>query len=178
MSIILHGSTAMGIDDPFSDLDFWLLVPADTLAGFDSLSPTRFVPFTLDGKEGHINVTGAEEFAARLSRCDMDLIHQLRMAVIFADHVGLAHRLQALARQPMPKKVRDAMFFWHYTEMRGEHRACDNPMQRVDPPAFLLSLSKTIARALQAAMVLDEEPYPYDKWLHRAARQTPTGARI
>jgi len=129
-------------------------------------------------KEGHFNVMGAEEFADRVSRCDMDLIYQLRLAVIFADDIGLAHRLQALARQPMPKEVRDAMFFWHYTEMRGEHRACDNPMQRVDPPATLFSLSKTITHGLQAAMALDGEPYPYDKWLYRAARRTPTGARV
>ena len=178
MSIILHGSTTMGIDDPFSDLDFWLLVPKESLACFDSLSPTRFISFKLDGKEGHFNIEGEEDVTDRVSRCDMDLIYQLRMAVIFADDIGVAHRLQALARQPMRKEVRDALFFWHYTEMRGEHRACDNPMQRVDPPALLLSLTKTIAHSLKAAMVLDGEPYPYDKWLYRIARQTPTGARV
>lgn len=178
MSIILHGSTTMGIDDPFSDLDFWLLLRETSLAEFDSLSPTRFLSFKLGGKEGHFNVTGAGHFADRLVRCNMDLIYQLRLGVIFADDRDLAHRLQRLARQPMPKAVRDALLFWHYTEMRGEHRACDNPMQRVDPAALLLSLTKTIAHALQAAMVLDGEPYPYDKWLCRAARQTPTGARV
>lgn len=178
MSIILHGSTTMGIDDACSDLDFWLLLPQSSLAGFDSLSPTRFISFELDGKKGHFNVMGDQDFADRLSRCHMDQIYQLRLAVIFADDLAVAHRLQALARQPMPKEVRDAMFLWHYTEMRGEHRACDSPMDRVDPPAVLFSLTKAITHALQAAMVLDGEPYPYAKWLSRAARQTPTGAQV
>jgi hypothetical protein len=178
MAIALHGSTTMGIDDPFSDLDFWLLLPAGALAEFDALSPTRFISFQLDGKEGHFNATGADEFAEQVARCHMDTIYQLRLVVIFADDGGVARRLQVLARQPMPKAVGDAMFFWHYTEMRGEHRACDNPMQRVDPAALLLSLTKTIAHALQAAMVLDGQPYPYDKWLCQAARQTPTGALV
>ena len=51
MSIILHGSTTMGVDDPFSDLDLWLLLPEKSLAGFDSLLPTRFISFQADGKE-------------------------------------------------------------------------------------------------------------------------------
>ena len=36
--------------------------------------------------------------------------------------------------------------------------------------AFLLSLPKAMAHALQTAMVIDGEPYPYDKWLCFAAR--------
>jgi hypothetical protein len=177
-SIILHGSTTMGIDDPFSDLYLWLLLPGDLVAAFDRLSPTRFVAFQLDGKEGHLNVTAVEEFADRLNRCDMDLIYQLRLAAILADGTGQAARLQQAANLPMRKEVRDALFLWHYTEMRGEHRACDNPMQRIDPPAVLFSLTKTLTHALQAAMLLDGQPYPYDKWLHQAARQTPTGQAV
>ena len=64
---------------------------------------------------------------------------------------------------------------WHYTEMRGEHRAVDNQIERRDPVAVLLSLPKALGHGLRAAMVLDGEPYPYDKWLYRAALETPTG---
>jgi hypothetical protein len=51
-------------------------------------------------------------------------------------------------------------------------------MERHDPVAFLLSLPKVLAHALRAAMVLDCEPYPYDKWLYYAALKTPTGKKL
>lgn len=178
MAVILHGSTTMGIDDPFSDLDLWLLLSAASLTEFDRQSPTRFVSFELNGKKGHLNVTSADAFADRVARCDLDTIYQLRRAAILADDLGVAHRLQQWSRQPMRPEVRDALFFWHYTEMRGEHRACDNPMQRVDATALLFFLTKTMGHALRASMVLDGEPCPYDKWLYRVARQTPTGAQV
>jgi hypothetical protein len=177
-SIVFHGSTMMGIDDDASDLDFWLLLPAARMGDFDAASESRFISLTCDGKEGHLNAESVEEFAARVDRCDMDALYQLRNAVVMSDNTDRAEDLIALARRPMRKEVADAFFFYHYVEMRGEHRACDGPMERTDPMGVLLSLPKTIAHALRAAMVLDGEPYPYDKWLHRAAVETPTGAAL
>jgi hypothetical protein len=75
----------------------------------------------------------------------------------------------------MREDVRHAFFFYHYVEMRGEHRACDTPIDRNQPVPLLLFMSKTIAHALRAAMVLDGHPYPYGKWLHHAAIRTETG---
>jgi len=174
-SLILHGSTTMGIDDEWSDLDLWLLVGGDSLKQLDAASPTRFFEFECEGKKGHLNACAAEEFRASIGRCDMDAIYQLRNAEVITDGGGAADGLVALARKPMPADVREAFVMWHYTEMRGEHRAVDNPIERRDPVAVLLSLPKALGHALRAAMVLEGEPYPYDKWLYRAALQTPTG---
>jgi len=130
---------------------------------------------TVDGKAGHLNADSVEGVSQRLCRCDMDLIYQLRNAEILSDNTGAAEGLVRLARRPMPWEVSRAMFFYHYVEMRGEHRACDNPIERADPAALLLAMAKTVTHAMQAAIVLDGEPYPYDKWLHQAAMATPTG---
>lgn len=54
-SVILHGSLTLGIDDPYTDIDLWCLLPEDQLKALDSLSSTRFFSFELDGKPGHIN---------------------------------------------------------------------------------------------------------------------------
>lgn len=174
-SAVLHGSTTMGIDDAFSDLDLWFLLPAAAAGELDAAAGTRFFEFQLDGKQGHLNTEPVEAFSERLRRCDMDAICQLRGAEIITDGTGAAGQMIRLARRPMRKEVSEALFFYHYVEMRGEHRACDNPMERGDPVGFLLSLPKVIAHALRAAMALDEQPYPYDKWLYRAASRTPTG---
>jgi hypothetical protein len=174
-SAILHGSTTMGIDDEFSDLDLWLLLPEAAMAELDAAAGTRFFEFQLDGKEGHLNAESVEGFRERIRGCDMDTIYQLRSAQAITDDAGAAAEPIRLARRPMREEVSRAFFFYHYVEMRGEHRACDNPIQRSDPVALLLSLPKVISHALRAAMVLDGQPYPYDKWLYCAAAGTPTG---
>lgn len=175
---MLHGSTTMGVDDAFSDLDLWLLLDRAQLVALDALSPTRFFGFRLDGKEGHVCVHGVEEFDARIRGCDMDIIYQLRLCEALSDGTSDARRLKALASRQMPEDVRRALFMWHYVEMRGEHRSCDTPIERGDAVALLLGVAKTITHALRAAMVLDGQPYPYDKWLFKAAGSAPTGAMV
>jgi hypothetical protein len=175
---LLHGSTTMGIDDACSDLDLCLLLFEEDLAAFDALSDTRFIQFELDGKAGHLIAEALPEFEEQIASCHMDTIHQLRRARTVHDGGGCAERLLAEVRRPMRPEVSRALFFWHYTEMRSEHRACDTPIVRGQEIALLLALSKTLAHAMQAAIVLEGEPYPFDKWLHRAALGTPTGRAL
>ena len=174
-SAILHGSTTWGVDDEWADLDVWLLLPEADLREVAVSCDTRFFEFTLDGKAGHLNAESSEAFTESVHACHMDPIHQLRRAEVTADGSGVAAELVAEARRPMRPEVRDAFFFYHYVEMRGEQRDGANPMERHDPFGSLISLPRTLAHALQAALILDGEPYPYDKWLYAAARRTPTG---
>lgn len=177
-TVFLHGSTTRGVDDRGSDLDLWLLQSDSDLAALDAASDTRFFEIELDGKPGHLNAESLSSFSQRLERCDMHLIAELRQAVILADHTGKARELLDMARRSMRDEVRRAFFFYHYVEMRGDHRSCDNPMERGHSFAVLASLAKTLAHALRAVMVLDGEPYPYEKWLHQTAVLTPTGSLL
>jgi len=181
-SILLHGSITMGFDDQFSDIDLWFLIPEDVLKELDNISETRFFEIEVNGKIGHLNAESIEEFSRRFyqirdhnNQISMDIAYQLRNAEVIIDNAGVGSELIQLARQPMQQPTQKAFFFYHYVEMRGDHRSCDNPMNRHDPVGVLLSLPKVLAHALRAAMVLDGEPYPYDKWLYYAASKTPTG---
>jgi hypothetical protein len=176
--ILLHGSTTHGIDDPWSDLDVWILVSDAELAALDAAHPTRFFQFTLEGKPGHFNVESRDEFRRRVRRCDFPMIAELRTTRILSDPSDLGAGLLAAAARPMPDDVRAAWFRYHYVEMRSEHRACDNPIERRDPVALLQGLSGAVTHALRAAMILDGEPYPYVKWLGQSAARTPTGSRL
>jgi Domain of unknown function (DUF4037) len=177
-AVLLHGSTTFGVDDPYSDLDVWLLVTEERARTIDAAAGTGFFVFTLEGKPGHFTVELASDFEERVRRCDFALITELRSAQILADPNGRAASLIAVARQPMPEEVRRAWFCYHYVEMRGEHRACDNPIDRGDAVAVLQAMTQTLSHALRAAMVVDGQPYPYVKWLGRAAFRTPTGRRL
>jgi predicted nucleotidyltransferase len=184
-SVILHGSITLGFDDPFSDIDLWFLLPEEELVELESVSESFFFDIELNNKPGHLNAESIEDFSKRFrqlknyyDQSDMDIVFQLRNAKIVIDKSGIGNELIKLACKPMRKEVSDIFFFYHYVEMRSEHRASDNPMERQDPVGVLLSLPKTIAHALRAAMVLDGEPYPYDKWLYHRASQTPTGKKL
>lgn len=177
-AVLLHGSTTLGVDDAHSDLDVWVLLPDAELASLEPASPIRFFPFELEGKPGHFNLEGWTAFRQRLRTCDLPLVAELRHAALLHDPRGWGKALLENARQPMGVEVRKAWFRYHYVEMRGAHRACDNPIERCDPVALLQALSETVSHALRAALVLHGEPYPYIKWLHRAAAKTATGQRL
>jgi predicted nucleotidyltransferase len=177
-AILLHGSTCRGVDDPFSDLDLYVLLRAGDLAEFDRRSPIRFYEFVLDGKKGHWVAYALEEFVARVERCDMALISELRTSIVLHDRLDGAQPLLDSAKSPMRPEVQRAFFFYNYYQMRNFHRASDNPMERGDGLAVLFSLSQTVAYALRAALILDSEPYPYEKWLRREALRHPTGGKL
>jgi len=174
-TILLHGSASRGLHDRWSDLDVWLWVPRRDLRRIDAASPTRFFECTLNGREGHANADARENVLAAVRACTFGLIHELRNAVVVRDPGGFGRRMIALARRPMRPALRRTLFFHHYVEMRGCHRNLDNPLNRGDRAAVFVALGTTLTHALRAAMVLDGEPPPYDKWLAHAAAGTPTG---
>jgi hypothetical protein len=177
-TILLHGSTCRGVDDPFSDLDLYFILSAADLAGLDRRSPVRFLEFRVDGKAGHFNACAQEGLARRVEGCDLPLISELRTSIILHNGLDAVTHLLEAARTPMPEQVRRACFFFNYYQMRNFHRASDNPMERGDAVAVLFALSHAVAYALRSALVLDGQPYPYEKWLHREALRHPTGQQI
>lgn len=178
-AVLLHGSTTLGVLDAFSDIDVWVLVPDAVARDFDRLSPTRFINFTFDDRPGHFNVEPIESFADRIDHFDFPMIAELRRAVILQEAESrIGHEIVSRARQPMSDDLRRAWFRYHYAEMRSDHRAADTPIDRGDAIAGLQAVTRTLIHAMQAAMVLDGEPYPYSKWLGRACAATPTGSRV
>ena len=177
-AIILHGSTTMGIDDAHADLDVWVIAPDRSVDAFNREATSRFIEFKTDGKPGHFNVERLSDLHRRIQQCYFPLVYELRHACVIADRVGLCSPIIEAAYRPMREEVRRSWFMHHYVEMRGEHRALDNPIERGDPTAVFLALSKTLEHAMRAAVVLDGEPYHYSKWLRHVASRTPTGAMV
>jgi hypothetical protein len=177
-AVVLYGSTCRGIDDALSDLDVWLIIPASDLEQLDAASPTRFFEFRLNDKPGHFTAVSAESRLEKMRGCDLTLIAELRNTCIIYDPRNIAGRLIADASRPMSDTVRRAFFQYHYVEFRGDDRAADHPLDRGDPFATISAQTAGLAHALQAAMVLHGEPYPYSKWLFQHATKTPTGRVI
>jgi len=176
-AIVLHGSTTIGVEDGRADWDVWVLTDTDTAAQFGRDAGTRFIEFK-SRRPGHFTVEPLEQFQRRMSACDFELISELRYAQLLSDCGGMGASLLAEARKPMSDAVRNAWFRFHYVEMRSEHRACDNAIERCEPIPLLLGITRTLQHALQAGMVLSREPYRYSKWLARLAATTAHGRDI
>jgi hypothetical protein len=177
-AVVLYGSTCREIDDAVSDLDLWLIISAADLERLDAASPTRFFEFRAESKPGHITAVSAESLTEKVRHCNLTMIAELRNACAIQDPRGFAGRLIADASRPMPETVRRAFFQYHYVEFRGEDRAADHPLDRRDPVAAITAQTAAMSHALQAAMVLDGEPYPYSKWLYRCSAAMPTGRAL
>ncbi|MEO6436281.1 MAG: hypothetical protein ABIP55_11060 [Tepidisphaeraceae bacterium] len=177
-ALLLHGSTTIGIDDPLADWDLWVLTDMESWRDFDREHGTRFIEFR-SVRKGHFQIEPIDAFRHRVARCDFQLISELRHALVLSDPRGIAAGILADSCKPMSEQVRRAWFCHHYVEMRGEHRACDNAIDRGGHAfAVLLGATRALEHALQAAMILDGEPYRYGKWLTTMAARTPTGAGI
>ncbi|MFT3785964.1 MAG: hypothetical protein QM770_07340 [Tepidisphaeraceae bacterium] len=174
-ALLMHGSTTFGFADACADLDVWMVTPADE-SELERL-PTRFFEFKIDGAKGHLTLESARSMDTRVRGGDLPLIYELRHAVVFGDE-GLLEDTLLLAKRPMSDAFRRARFMYYYVEMRSEHRAIDNPIDRGDSVAMLLAIGKTLERALQASIVLDGEAFPYVKWLDWASKQTPMGQAV
>lgn len=167
VTIVLHGSTSRNIDDPHSDLDFWLVLDDPEREKFQSITEQSFIPVEIGGKPGHINPLRLSELEACFSHhINMVLANEVSSAIVIEDRKNVFHRFMTLSDRPLSAAVKYAFFFHNYVEMRGSHRSCDNPMERNDRFAVLYNVMSTIKYAFQAAFVLDNATYPYEKWLY------------
>ena len=174
-AVILHGSTSLNVDDPYSDLDYWLVLDDEEEHLFYSLTKESFVLLRIDGKVGHINPLPLREIASCFSdEINMVLAYEVQSGIVIVDKKGVFEKFKSLANEPLSDRVRYAHFFRNYIEMRASHRSCDNPMERHDHFAMLYNVMDTLKFALQAAFVLDRKPYPYDKWIYAHAHRSET----
>jgi hypothetical protein len=177
--LLLHGSRTIGMARATSDWDLWLLTDDHTHAAFAAKHGTCFIDFAAGQRIGHFQIQSIPGMQRAVASCDMELISELRYGIVLGDLSGVGLELLQAARKPMSDAVRQAWFRYHYVEMRSEHRACDGSVDQHDnPAAIVITAAKALQHAMQAAMVIDREPYRYSKWLAPLAARTPTGAKV
>lgn len=176
--VVMYGSTTRNVDDPSSDLDFYLLLDDEGAARFDSISECRFVDLIINGKPGHLNVTPFADVENAFAKPHLETIYELQHAVPVLDPSGRFTRIADRARLPMHEALRRAALLFNYVEMRSYHRSADNPMNRNDKLSALSGVIETINYSIRCALVIDGRAFPYTKWLYVAAAGSPTGSLL
>ncbi len=163
-AVFLHGSTTTGMSDEYTDLDLWMLLPQDIYKDFIKESTVTFFDFELGGRWGHLNIENFEDFEKRIHNCDFPLIYEMKDSYLILDKINAEKTLYKKALAKLPKEIIEAYFLYHYVEARNWQKSCENIMRRQDSVSLLINIPKVLSHALKAAVILEGEPYPYDKW--------------
>jgi len=186
ISILLDGSTALGIADDISDIDIVLVCREESYMSITSrfkqaeLIPEHsslFVDVHLPGgKTGHYTLLKLSELEQALLKGNMDWLWNASVSCLIHDPLDLG----ALFGRYLPLAPDFLMNLRKqtYIELRSCAKSLDNPVRRGDAFPILFQAVAVFKQALRCAITVEGHPYPYDKWLVPVAGQFPAGLRV
>jgi hypothetical protein len=186
ISVLLGGSTALGVLDEQSDVDLLVFCEDEKFeeihrryeeAGLIPEDSDFFVDLKLPcGKTGHYTLHRKSELLRGLAEGDMEWLWFSHVAYTFRDPL----QLQSILSRYSPLHT-DFLYKLRkntYIELRTFAKGLDNPVTRGDRLPILFFAVEVFKAALRCAIVIEGYPYPYDKWLERVARNLPVGKRV
>jgi hypothetical protein len=186
VSIMLDGSTALGVVDEKSDVDVMIICQDEyynsinqrfEVAGLIPEHSSFFMDIELpSGKTGHYTLHKKSEVANALMNGDMGWLWNASVSYIYYDQLDLKSLFNQFV--PLQPEVLMRLRKRTYIEVRSLARSLDNPVVRGDAFPILFLAVSLYKEALRCAITIEGYPYPYDKWLVPVAEQTIVGRKI
>lgn len=181
ISVVLKGSTARGRADQYSDVDFVLFADDDAApeitraywqAGFSPRPDGFFLP--LDNWVGHYHLETVSELEGYFAAPDFPNAWEFSCATALHDPGRRFARaveagMRELFREP-EQHIKAA-----YLQLQLTQNWLMQPLRRADAVAVSLHTAKILRLWCHLAYLLDERPYPHDKWLHTYLAATRLG---
>lgn len=186
ISILLDGSTAMGVVDEKSDVDVVIVCQDEDYnsinqrfeeAGLIPEQSSLFMDIQLpSGKTGHYTLHSISEIQEALTTGDLEWLWNASVSYIYYDLLDV----RSLFERYVPLQPEVLMRFrkQSYIQLRSYARSLDNPVVRGDAFPILFLAVSLYKEALRCAITIEGYPYPYDKWLVPVAKQTTVGRKI
>lgn len=186
VSIILDGSTAMGVVDEQSDIDVMIICQDEYYntinnrfeqAGLIPEQSSFFVDLRLpSGKTGHYTLHKISEITKSLMNGNIEWLWNASVSYIYYDQLDLKTLFNQYV--PLQPEVLMSLRKKSYIQLRSYAKSLDNPVVRGDAFPILFLAISLYKEALRCAITIEGYPYPYDKWLVPVARQTTVGRKI
>ncbi|WNS41344.1 hypothetical protein [Paenibacillus sp. MMS20-IR301] len=186
LSILLDGSTALGIADNISDIDLILVCTDECYgaitarfeqAGLIPEGSSLFMDVHLPGgKTGHYTLMKLSGLEQALLRGDLGWLWNASVSRLYHDPLdigGLFARFIPLAPDVLMNLRKQT-----YIELRSCAKSLDNPVRRGEAFPILFQATEVFKQALRCAITVEGHPFPYDKWLVPVAEQLPAGERV
>jgi predicted nucleotidyltransferase len=191
-AVVVVGSAARGRTDEFADVDVEVYVPKssyDTIyesyaaaverGSVEVLNPRallfrEFPLVTMPGIKGHYRVHTFEEVERRAAVYDDVTMWIHQRGLVTHDPSGRYGKLRQ-ACSSYPKDVLREKVRHHVLSAISAESGASNPLRRGDRPAVTLTMTEGLRCLLRLCCLLDNRPFPYDKWLYREACDTTAG---
>lgn len=185
VSILLDGSTALGVVDEQSDVDVIIICQDEYYSSINHrFEQAGLIPeqssFFMDlrlpsGKTGHYTLHKISEIKAALMSGNMEWLWNASISYIYYDRLAVKSLFDAYVPQPgVLMRFRKNS----YIQLRSYAKSLDNPVVRGDAFPILFLAVSLYKEALRCAITIEGYPYPYDKWLVPVAKQTTVGRKI
>lgn len=186
VSILLDGSTALGVMDEQSDVDVIIICQDEYYsdinhrfeqAGLIPEQSSFFMDLRLpSGKTGHYTLHKISEIKAALMSGNMEWLWNASITYIYYDRLAVKSLFDAYV--PLQPGVLMRFRKNSYIQLRSYAKSLDNPVVRGDAFPILFLAVSLYKEALRCAITIEGYPYPYDKWLVPVAKQTAVGRKI
>ncbi|MEK3864119.1 nucleotidyltransferase domain-containing protein [Paenibacillus sp. FSL H7-0716] len=186
ISILLDGSTALGVVDEQSDVDVIIICQDEYYssvnhrfeqAGLIPKQSSFFMDLRLpSGKSGHYTLHKISEIKAALMSGNMEWLWNASISYIYYDRLDVKSLFDAYV--PLQPEVLMRFRKNSYIQLRSYAKSLDNPLVRGDAFPILFLAVSLYKEALRCAVTIEGYPYPYDKWLVPVAKQTTVGRKI
>jgi len=190
VGVVLSGSRAVGYHVPSSDYDFVVLCDRETYAQIAGKAGVESTVTSVDlfvdmqrvrqetGMDLDLNVFESARVERGLAEFKDVLLWIWTHARPLHDPTGIIQRLQA-GIAAYPREVLYQKLVRHY--LMDFHLSVHGITYRYESQnlfSVVHTLGAKIAEYCRMCCLLDGRPYPYEKWLLRACRETTTGARL
>ncbi|MEK4463845.1 MULTISPECIES: nucleotidyltransferase domain-containing protein [Paenibacillus] len=186
VSILLDGSTALGVVDEQSDVDVIIICQDEYYSSINHrFEQAGLIPeqssFFMDlrlpsGKSGHYTLHKISEIKAALMSGNMEWLWNASISYIYYDRLDVKSLFDAYV--PLQPEVLMRFRKNSYIQLRSYAKSLDNPVVRGDAFPILFLAVSLYKEALRCAITIEGHPYPYDKWLVPVAKQTTVGRKI
>jgi hypothetical protein len=169
LTVVVKGSTSRGNADAYSDIDLVIFCADETRRkivagyyenGFTERHDGIFMPID----NGHYHLESVDQLRGYFTRQDFVHAWDYARAIPLHDPQGLypgiiQAGLKTLFAEPL------ALVKRAYLDLQLDLDWMRMPITRADGPSTLLHASKLLAGVSRMAYLLDQQPYPADKWL-------------
>ncbi|MEK3945623.1 nucleotidyltransferase domain-containing protein [Paenibacillus sp. FSL H3-0310] len=186
VSILLDGSTALGVVNEQSDVDVIIICQDEYYSSINHrFEQAGLIPeqssFFMDlrlpsGKTGHYTLHKISEIKAALMSGNMEWLWNASISYIYYDRLDVKSLFDAYV--PLQPGVLMRFRKNSYIQLRSYAKSLDNPVVRGDAFPILFLAVSLYKEALRCAITIEGYPYPYDKWLVPVAKQTTVGRKI
>ena len=177
-AVLLVGSRALGVGGPWSDLDLWLLGNKERLEG------RARAEYELTGQvfvdrgdlQAHYTFYDFRDLEERLARWTDELLWIVHVSQLLHDPVGRASDMKERFRD-YPHDVLERKLRWwlcNYWQCQGRLGVA----ARGTAASAVMIAAECIESLCKVCCLADGRPFPYLKWLRRAAEKTTLGPLV